>query len=229
MHGKKIMNFYIKYMMTKILLIALSFSFLQADLFDFQTIDKANQAYQRGEFRESAKLFGSLKKDDPSVVYDRANALYKAGYYDDALKEYAKIKGFNEAERLHNIGNCYFKKRDFTRAIKSYERALKMREDADTRYNLELAKKKKREKDKKKNNKKKQDKREKKPKKDKQNKKKNRDKKVDKPMNPKQKREDVIKKELRHMMNRLSKKKMPTLMYRPKLKKGEFNDTQNPW
>ena len=224
--------------MNKLLLfLTLSTLFLQADIFDFQTIEKANQAYQKGNYIYSVKLFNSLKKDDPTVAYDKANALYKAGNYDKALKEYAKAKGVNEAERLHNVGNCYFKKQDFNHAIKSYERALKMREDVDTRHNLELAKKKKREKennkkknkDKKKQNKKKENPKkknnQKKPKKEKQDDKKDRDKKVEKPMTTK----EIRKKELKHMMNKLSKKKMPTLMYQSNQKKGERNDTQNPW
>ena len=237
-------------MYKNILLLILTLSTLtQADFFDFQTIEKANKAYQKGNYIYSAKLFGSLKKDDPTVAYDKANALYKAGNYDEALREYAKAKGVNEAQRLHNIGNCYFKKQDLDRAIESYERALKIREDKDTRYNLELAKKKKREKEKKKNNKnkkknkdkKKQNKKKeknnqkkkedkKKPKKEKQDEKKKRDEKTEKPMTPEQKRrEEIRKKELKHMMNKLSKKKMPTLMYQPNRKKGEPDDTQNPW
>ena len=219
--------------MNKLLLLLTLSILLQADIFDFQTIEKANQAYQKGNFKESAKLFGSLKKDKSIVAYDKANALYKAGDYDEALREYAKAKGVNEATRLHNIGNCYFKNQDLDRAIESYEKALKIREDKDTRYNLELAKRKKREKEKKKQDKKKENQKKKnnqKKKEDKQDDKKKREKKVEKSMTTEEKRdEEVRKKELKHLMNMLSKKKMPTLMYQPNPKKGERNDTQNPW
>ena len=245
MHGKKMMNLYIKKILIRLLLTPLLFTSLQADIFDFQTIEKANRAYQNGDFKNSAKLFGSLKKEKSIVAYNKANALYKARDYDEALKEYAHAKGVDEAQRLHNVGNCYFQKQDLDRAIEAYEKALKIREDADTRYNLELAKKKKKEKEKKKNNKnkkknkdkKKQDKKNNqkkkdsdKPKKPKQDNKKKRDEKAEKPMTPEQKkREEMRKKELKHMMNQLSKKKMPTLMYQPNRKKGERDDNQKPW
>ena len=48
-------------------------------------------------------------------------------------------------------------------------------------------------------------------------------------MTPQEKREDEMrKKELKHMMNQLSKKKMPTLMYQSRQNRGE-EDAQNPW
>ena len=120
-------------------------SLLFADIFPFQTIEKANQAYESGAFQKSAMLFKSLKKETPTVVYNQANAEYKAGSYDEALKHYAEAKGVDDAMLEHNIGNTYFKKNDFNNAITHYEKALSFREDEDTRYNLALAKQKKEE------------------------------------------------------------------------------------
>ena len=148
-------------MMRVLLLLLTVDSFLLADSFDFQTIEKAKRAYESGEFKRSAELFSTLDKDDPSVAYDRANALYKAGAYDEALLSYEKAKGVDEVQRLHNMGNSYFKKNDLDKAIELYEKALKLKSDKDTKYNLELAKKRKEE-EKKKQDKKNQDKKEKK-------------------------------------------------------------------
>ncbi len=116
------------------------------NIFPFQTIQKANRAYGLGDYNRSIELFNSLEKDDPSVDYNRANAEYKAGDYESALLSYAKAKGVDEATRLYNIGNIYFKKKEWGRAIESYEASLVVREDDDTRFNLELAKRKKEEK-----------------------------------------------------------------------------------
>ncbi|MCH9739966.1 MAG: tetratricopeptide repeat protein, partial [Epsilonproteobacteria bacterium] len=110
---------------------------LFADILPFQTIEKANDAYEKGEYHKSAELFNELKKDDPTVAYNEANAHYKAGDYDKALKHYEKAKGIDEATRQHNLGNTHFKKDDLENAIKSYEESLKIRDDEDTRYNLE--------------------------------------------------------------------------------------------
>ena len=215
----------------------------------FQTIKEANEAYEKEEFRKSAMLFQSLKIEEPTVLYDQANAEYKAGMYDNALKHYNQAKGVDESSRLYNVGNVYFKKGDFNSAITNYRNSLKLKNDEDVMYNLKLAREKRKEKNKDKKNK---DKKKDKPKKKKeQKKKKQEDKKKnnnkkesdkknsksqkdtdaskkyerEKKMSPKEK---MRKKELSHLLKQLSKKKMPTMMYQGKENKGE-NDDKNPW
>lgn len=235
------MNFYMKICIYKLLFFFFLSPFLYADIFPFQTIEKANEAYEKGEFHKSARLFKSLKKDDPSVAYNQANAQYKAGMYDEALKSYTQAKGIDEATREHNIGNSYFKKNDLNHAIASYENALKIREDEDTRYNLELAKKQQEEQKKQQHkNKDKQKEDEKKKAKEKKQQKhqeqKNRKDQKDKaPQKKKEKaeknmaeEEKLRKKELSHLLKQLSKKKMPTMMYQATEEKGVRHD-QNPW
>lgn len=128
------------------ILLLLSFT----DLFgrridDFQTIGAAKQAYKERQFRKSAKLFGSIEKESWQKWYDMGNAYYKSGAYQKAIEAYKKAQGeaVDDAKRLHNLGNCYFKQRRYDEAIKSYEDALQIEYDEDTRYNLELAKKRK--------------------------------------------------------------------------------------
>jgi tetratricopeptide (TPR) repeat protein len=117
------------------------------DILPFQIIDQANEAYEKGDFRESARLFSLLKSNDSVVLYNQANAEYKAGMYDDALKHYAKAKGVEEPIRLYNMGNSYFKKGDFKSAIKYYTSSLKLKSDDDVMHNLKLARKKRKEKE----------------------------------------------------------------------------------
>ncbi len=54
-----------------------------------------------------------------------------------------EAEGIDEATRLHNIGNSQFQKKEWDKAIETYEKALELKEDEDTRFNLELAKKQK--------------------------------------------------------------------------------------
>ena len=155
--------------MNKIIIYIFFTNILFADIFNFQTIEKANKAYENGEFSKSATLFNSLSKDDPSVAYDEGNAHYKAGNYDEALNAYNKAEGMDEATRSYNMGNSYFQKKELDKAIKAYEKSLKFKEDVDTQHNLELAKKKKKKEE---EQKKKQDKKDDKKKEEKDKKKK---------------------------------------------------------
>ncbi|CAA6816059.1 MAG: Unknown protein, partial [uncultured Sulfurovum sp.] len=143
--------------MNKLIFFIISSNFLWADMFDFQTIEKANKAYAKGDFNNSAKFFNDLNSKEPTVAYDKANAEYKAGDYDKALSDYKNAKGVDEAQRQHNIGNVHFQKQALDKAIESYEKALKVRYDEDTKFNLELAKKKKEEEQKEEEEKKKDD------------------------------------------------------------------------
>jgi Ca-activated chloride channel family protein len=240
------------------------------DILPFQVIEEAKEAYNRGDYVKSAELFGSLESDDPSVAYDIANAYYKAKKYSDALHHYAKAKGVDEATRIFNMGNCYFQKGDFSRAIKLYTNSLKLRADDDVKHNLKLARakraKREREKQKAKEKQKKRDKKEdekkrkeeeekkrkeeekkrkeeeqkrkeqeKKDEQKKKSQKKNSNSQKDADASNKQEREDKMspeekmrKKELKHLLNQLSKKKMPTMMYQGKENKEKRHD-KNPW
>ena len=130
--------------MKRVILLSFCTSVLAvAGLMDFQTIDEAKKAYQDEKYQKSAALLKGLKKDAPEIDYDMGNAYYKAKRYDQALESYGKAKGVDDAQRLHNIGNSYFQQKKLDEAIKAYEEALKVREDKETRFNLELAKKQK--------------------------------------------------------------------------------------
>lgn len=244
------MNLHIK-TITHILLFFFLFTpmlfanILPPNTLPFQTIKEANEAYEKGEFRKSSMLFQSLKIEDPTVLYDQANAEYKAGMYDDALKHYAKSKGIDEATRLYNMGNCYFQKGDFKSAIKQYTASLRLKSDEDVMHNLKLAREKRKEQNKDKKKEEPKKKKEEPKKKNQEDKKKNNNKKEsdkknsksqkdtdaskkherEKKMSPKEK---MRKKELSHLLKQLSKKKMPTMMYQGKENKGE-NDDKNPW
>lgn len=125
------------------LLIFSSKDNLNASLLDFKTIEDANTQYNNKEYENAAASFNKLSKSNEKH-YNYANSLYKNKQYKEALKEYNKIKTSNknlEYKKQHNIGNTQVKLNDLQNAISSYEKALEIKEDKQTKENLQSVKK----------------------------------------------------------------------------------------
>ncbi len=115
---------------------------LHASMFDFWHLKTAKKAYEEGNYTRAAEAFARVEKKGDTARYDLANAYYKAGRYKMAKSLYEKIREPSLAFRKwHNLGNCEAMLGHIDAAIEAYEKALKIKEDADTRYNLELLKK----------------------------------------------------------------------------------------
>lgn len=74
--------------------------------------------------------------------FTKANFYYNESRYDTALVIYEKIlnEGYVSVSLLYNIGNTYFKLRNYPMAILHYEKALKIDPtNEDTRHNLAIA------------------------------------------------------------------------------------------
>ena len=74
--------------------------------------------------------------------FAKANFYYNESRYDTALVIYEKIMndGYVSASLLYNIGNTYFKLRNYPMAILHYEKALKIDPtNEDTKHNLAIA------------------------------------------------------------------------------------------
>jgi len=215
------------------LLIGICLSFLNAGLLDFKRISKIYSSYERGDFKESRDMLVSLKKDNPIYYYNLANSYYKLGRYKLAILYYKRAfgSGVGEPARLHNLGNSYFKLKEYKNAIVAFEVALKIADDSDTRYNLELAKEalkkreEKKEQQKKEKKKKKRNKKEKNGKSKKKNKKKLSKKELKKLEELRRKMQ--LKEELKKMVHKSFKeKKVPVIMY--PLKQSSKN-REKPW
>ncbi len=194
---------------------------LEAKFFDFVDISKAKSAYEEGRFQDSAKYFqevSSSKKDDSSF-YDLANAYYKSGDYQAALKVYNSIHTVDDNlnyKRWFNTGNALFKLKKYTKALEAYNKAKEIKTSDDLIHNIKLTKKmikkskeKKRDKkqeNKNQNNKQQDNKSSKSPKKKKEKKKKQN--KKDDPKKKKQKQKTQAKKD----MKKLSKKEIKMWM-----------------
>lgn len=79
---------------------------------------------------------------DYSQEERRAEQLYAAEKYADAAEVYDGLlkQGVESAALYYNLGNCYFKLGENTRAILNYERSLLLDpSDGKVRYNLKMA------------------------------------------------------------------------------------------
>jgi Ca-activated chloride channel homolog len=116
---------------------------LQASVFDFKTIEEANSAYKTENYKNAIKKYSSLEQKE-QTKYNLANSLYKDKQYKEAIKKYKEIqsddKDFN-FKKSHNLGNSYVNTGNLEKAKTSYEEALKLKNDKQTKENLELVKK----------------------------------------------------------------------------------------
>lgn len=92
----------------------------------------------------SILLTGSLlaQTDAPAALFQRANRLYQAEKYQQALEAYKKVTalGYENAALYYNMGNCYYRLNRLGKAILYYEKARKLApDDPDILYNLKLA------------------------------------------------------------------------------------------
>ncbi|HIP03401.1 MAG TPA: VWA domain-containing protein [Campylobacterales bacterium] len=221
---------------------------LHAGVFDFQTIDKADEAYQNEEYKEAIESYKEVvkSKKSPQSFYDLANAQYKDKKYEQALSTYNKVtsKDSNlEYKKLFNSGNSHFQLKKYEEALKAYEKAKKINNEADLEHNIQLAKKmiekKKKEQDKKDNKQKKDDdkkdddKKNKQDKKDKQDDAKDGDKDKDsakKQEEPKKKKEEKIsEKEAKKWEQQLEKMKPKTMPMQFQNYDIERTKNEKPW
>lgn len=137
-------------MLKRIIILLCTPLFLSAALFDFRALDQAQEAYNEGNYSKAIEAYATLEDKNDEVLYDEANSHYKLKEYEKAKELYASISKRTLAfKKWHNLGNCHAQLGTFDEGIKAYEEALKIKEDEDTRFNLELLKKKKKEQDKK--------------------------------------------------------------------------------
>jgi len=139
--------------MKKVLAILLFATLLNAGIMDVFKIKDAQKAFKSGDYNKTIQEYSKIKKPTDEVRYNLGEAYYKAKRYKEALKEFSAVKSKKlEFKKLHNMGNSFAKLGKIDKAIKAYEKALKIKEDKDTRYNLELLKKLKKKQQQKKNN-----------------------------------------------------------------------------
>ncbi len=128
-----------------IIILSIQSQQLKADIFDFQTINKAHKAYKNGDYQNAVEYYSRvlLSKNTPQSRYDLANALYKNREYKEALKNYNLIRGEDKSlryKKLFNIGNTLFALKRYKEALVSYEKAKEIKIESDLQHNIELTK-----------------------------------------------------------------------------------------
>ncbi|MGY6561263.1 MAG: tetratricopeptide repeat protein [Luteibaculaceae bacterium] len=69
----------------------------------------------------------NIKVEDPTSLFEEANALYQNENFEDAINLYESILGAYESPELYlNLGNSYYKSGQVANAIYFYEKALKI-------------------------------------------------------------------------------------------------------
>ena len=68
----------------------------------------------------------TLASAQPNAQFAKANEEFAAGDFDGAARDYEELvrSGQDTANLFYNLGNAYFRKKDFGRAVLNYERAL---------------------------------------------------------------------------------------------------------
>ncbi|MDD5119180.1 MAG: VWA domain-containing protein [Sulfuricurvum sp.] len=95
---------------------------------DFGYLYLAKQNYLHGNFERSADLYRHVEGE--KARYNRANALYKAGKYQEALSLYHSIRSDDKqfkANVFYNMGNCHIRLQEFAQAREAYLKSLTLR------------------------------------------------------------------------------------------------------
>ena len=85
-------------------------------------------------------LFISLSCLANDTIFSNANKLYSESNYVEACNLYLQIieQGSESAELYFNIGNCYYRMKDWANAIWFFEKSLQLKKKKETQKNLEL-------------------------------------------------------------------------------------------
>ena len=132
----------------------------EAYTFDFEKINKANDAYEKKDYKTAEDNYRSIQKNNQSL-YNLANTLYKEKKYTEAIDLYTKIITDDkelESKKLHNLGNSYVNTNNLKKAKELYEKSLKIKKDKETQENLDIVNKELEKQENKKDKKKQQDK-----------------------------------------------------------------------
>ncbi|MHC3995368.1 VWA domain-containing protein [Thiomicrolovo sp. ZZH C-3] len=120
---------------------------LRAEAFDYELLETAQHYYEQGDYQRAARAFyryGIRKDNDPEAMYDSAHALYRAGNYEAAAALWGRIRTKErllQFATLHNLGNAKAMlggRENLEAAIKTYQKALYLQNDPQTRENLSI-------------------------------------------------------------------------------------------
>lgn len=124
---------------SKMLLLALAFIGISshAGVLDFVYLNSAGKEYQKKNYEHSAQLFEKIDSED--ARYNRGNALYKAGKYQEALAQYRSIRSNTpvfKSRLYYNMGNCHIRLGEFSDARNAFLKSLTLQYTKEADENL---------------------------------------------------------------------------------------------
>ena len=113
--------------------------------------DQGNKAFEAENYGEALENYRSAQQENPDLpqpYYNSGNTLHRQGNFESAAAQ--SQQAIRNAERTeeselsqnshYNLGNSYFRAENWEAAIDAYKEALRLNpDDADAKYNLELA------------------------------------------------------------------------------------------
>jgi Ca-activated chloride channel family protein len=124
-------------------IMSLNLNQVNASVFDFKTIEEADTAYKAEDYKKAIKNYSNIPQNE-QAKYNLANSLYKDGKFKEAIEKFNTIESDDKElnfQKLHNIGNSYVNTKDLQKAKAAYENALKLKNDKETKENLDLVNK----------------------------------------------------------------------------------------
>ena len=103
--------------------------------YPYQTVGKYE--YSRGNYEHSAQWYGRI--DSEHSKFNRANALYKAGKYQEALAIYRLIRSDEaifKSKVFYNIGNCHIRLSEFENGRNALLKSLTLSYSREADQNL---------------------------------------------------------------------------------------------
>lgn len=124
---------------SRIFIIALAFIGVSANsgVLDFAYLNVARKEYICKNYEHSAQLFEKIKSSYAN--YNRANALYKAGKYQEALVLYRSIrsnKPLFKSKLYYNMGNCHIRLGEFENGRNAFLKSLTLHYTKEADENL---------------------------------------------------------------------------------------------
>lgn len=124
---------------SKLLIIILTFIGISANagVLDFAYLQMASKEYSRKNYERSAQLFEKI--DSAQAGYNRANALYKAGKYQEALTQYRRIRSdepYFKSKVYYNMGNCHIRLGEFENGRNAFLKSLTLKYTKEADENL---------------------------------------------------------------------------------------------
>lgn len=119
-----------------------------ADVIDKIETQIKSQSSKRGNMKEQMQkglivlmLFSAMSMHSMAATKAEADSAYANEDYRKAVQIYEQLlKEGDDANIFYNLGNAYYREKNFTRAVLNYERALLLSPgDKDIRFNLDMA------------------------------------------------------------------------------------------